>query len=75
MSNYYGIKNIKEAIDYLKNEILRIRLVEISQALLDLEKEEDDNIHDFMGYPDDLKLRACMTLFKQAEEISGTNCS
>ena len=74
MSNHYGIKNMEEAIDYLKNEILRKRLVEISQALLDLDEEEDDNIHDIMGYPDDLKLRSCMTLFKQAEEISGIDC-
>ena len=73
MSTYYGIKNIEEAIDYLKNEILKKRLIEISQALLDLD-EEDDDIREIMGYPDDLKLRSSMTLFKKAEEFSGIDC-
>ena len=73
MANHYGIKNIEEAIDYLKHEILRKRLVEISQALLDLDEEEDD-IREIMGFPDDLKLRSSMTLFKKAAELSNIDC-
>ena len=73
MATYYGIKNIEEAIDYLKNEILRKRLIEISQALLDLD-EEDDDIREIMGFPDDLKLRSSMTLFKKAAELSNIDC-
>ena len=73
MAIHYGIKNIEEAIDYLKNEILRKRLIEISQALLDLD-EEDDDISEIMGYPDGLKLRSSMTLFKKAVELSNIDC-
>ena len=68
MANFYGIDNIEEAIEYLHNETLSNRLIEISKALLEL--EDDSNIKDIMGYPDDLKLRSCMTLFKKAEELS-----
>ena len=71
VSQYYGIKNIEEAIEYLNNEILRNRLIEISQALLDL---EDVDIHKVMGSPDDLKLKSSMTLFKKAEELSDIKC-
>ena len=73
MAKEYAIKNIEEAIEYLNNDILKNRLVEISQALLDLE-EDKDNIREIMGYPDDLKLRSSMTLFKKAEESSEIKC-
>ncbi len=73
MAKEYAIKNIEEAIEYLNNDILKNRLVEISQALLDLE-EDKDNIREIMGYPDDLKLRSSMTLFKKAEELSEIKC-
>jgi uncharacterized protein (DUF1810 family) len=68
-AQYYGIKNIEEAIEYLNNEILGTRLVEISQALLEL--DDDTNINEVMGYPDNLKLKSSMTLFKKASEESG----
>ena len=67
MSKIYGIKNIEEAIEYLRNDILKNRLVEISQALLEL---EENNIQAIIGYPDDLKLRSSKTLFKKVEEAS-----
>lgn len=71
MSKKYGIKNIEEAIEYLNNEILRNRLLEISQALLNLGEVD---IHEVMGFPDDLKLKSSMTLFKKAEELSDIKC-
>ncbi|MCD8300031.1 MAG: DUF1810 domain-containing protein [Clostridiales bacterium] len=61
MSDYYGIADLEEAQEYMENETLRSHLIEISEALLCLEKQ---NIEDIMGYPDDLKLRSCMTLFQ-----------
>lgn len=70
-SEKYAIKNIEEAIEYLHNEILRNRLIEISQALLNL---EEGDIKTIMGFPDNLKLRSSMTLFKKAEEISNIGC-
>ena len=67
MSKNYAIENIDEAIEYLNNDILRTRLMEICQALLDLGKVD---INQVMGFPDDLKLKSCMTLFKEAEAKS-----
>ena len=66
-AQYYAIKDREEAEDYLKNDLLRERLVEISEALLKL---ESNDAGDVMGYPDDLKLRSSMTLFHEvAPEI------
>ena len=73
ISNKYGIKNIEEAIEFLKNEKLRKNLIEISQVLLD--KEEGTDIKEIMGFPDNLKLKSSMTLFKVAEEESEINCN
>ena len=62
-AQYYAI----EAEEYLKNDLLREHLVEISEALLLL---ESNDAGDVMGYPDDLKLRSSMTLFHEvAPEI------
>ena len=66
-SQYYGIDNIEEAIAYLNNDILKSRLIEITNALLEL---EDVDIKEVMGFPDNLKLKSSMTLFKKAEELS-----
>ena len=59
-AKYYGIKDEKEAKDYINNQYLKNHLVEISNELLKLSNAD---ISDIMGYPDDLKLRSCMTLF------------
>ena len=44
---------------YWNDPALSAHLVEISSALLEL----DGSIEAIMGYPDNLKLRSCMTLF------------
>ena len=62
-AQYYSIKDLDEAKEYLKNEILRSRLIEISSELLKL----NDSIDNIMGYPDNLKLCSCMTLFYEAD--------
>ena len=61
-AQYYAIKDRQEAEEYLKNDLLRDRLVEISEALLQLESNDAGEV---MGYPDDLKLRSSMTLFHE----------
>ncbi|MBR2215963.1 MAG: DUF1810 domain-containing protein [Selenomonadaceae bacterium] len=66
-AKYYGIADLGEAKAYLANDTLRQHLIEISGALLDL-KETD--ITAIMGFPDDLKLRSCMTLFHMADAKS-----
>ena len=64
MNKKYSLKDIEEAKAYLENETLKSRLIEITQALLDL---EDADIHEVMSI-DDCKLKSSMTLFKIVEE-------
>ena len=61
MSQLYGIENIDEAREYLANPVLGTRLVEISEALLNL--QENDPAVVMGGSPDDMKLQSSMTLF------------
>ena len=64
-AQHYGIENLDEAKEYLANEILRARLLEITQALLEL---KNNDIEYIMGSAvDKLKLRSSMTLFHLAE--------
>ena len=63
MAKQYEIVNLDEAKAYMENEYLRNNLIEISQALLDC---GNDDIGDIMGFPDNLKLCSCMTLFELA---------
>ena len=60
MDREYSIKSIKESLEYINNKILWKRLVDITKLLL---KIEHNDIREVMWYPDDLKLRSCMTLF------------
>ena len=59
MAMYYEIQSKSEAIEYWNDPVLRSHMVEICQELLKLE----GSIDWIMGYPDNLKLRSCMTLF------------
>lgn len=59
----YGIKGMGEAEAYLSDEVLRARLIEISQAVLELNAQDPVAV---MGHIDALKLRSCMTLFSLA---------
>ena len=63
-AKFYGIVDLDEARAYLANNLLRTRLIEISQAMLDLSSRD---IKDIMDYPDNLKLCSSMTLFHLAE--------
>lgn len=60
MSQLYEFKNFDEARLYIKNDILRTRLLEITQVVYDLDAQDIEYV---MGYPDHLKLCSCMTLF------------
>lgn len=62
ISRFYGIEGMAEAKAYMQDELLKKRLVEISNALLSLECSDAGEV---MGYPDDLKLKSCMTLFAE----------
>lgn len=62
-AQYYGIRDLEQAMDYMAHPVLGPRLVEISRALLELESSNPSSV---MGCPDDLKLCSCMTLFELA---------
>ncbi len=64
-SRLYSIKNKVEAEEYLNHLVLGKRLIEISNALLDL---DTDDAHSIFGSPDDLKLKSSMTLFASLPE-------
>lgn len=64
ISQYYSVQSLQEARDYMADETLGSRLVEISNALLSLDTSDP---HRVFGSPDDMKLRSCMTLFEAAD--------
>ena len=62
-SNYYAIANIEEAKEYMCNPVLKAHMLEICEALLQLNNKDANKI---FGYPDNLKLKSSMTLFETA---------
>ncbi len=67
-AKYYGLDGRGEAEAYLKDDVLRTRLIEISEALLSLDSSDPLEV---MGYPDNLKLRSSMTLFALVSPETG----
>jgi uncharacterized protein (DUF1810 family) len=60
MTKFYSIKSIAEARAYLDHPILGPRLLECAEAMVLLEGRSATEI---LGFPDDLKMRSCATLF------------
>lgn len=67
MSEYYGIKDLEEAKAYLQHPVLEKRLIEITEQLLQVASNDAEEI---MGFPDNLKLQSCMTLFDYVSSSS-----
>lgn len=63
MARRYAIMSLDEARAFLSDPYLGGNLHEISAALLALETNDPGEVFD---WPDDLKLRSCMTLFALA---------
>ena len=59
-AKYYSIKNIEEAKEYVTHPVLGKRLLECSNIILNMNSKTADDI---FGYPDNMKLKSCMTLF------------
>ena len=59
---HYAIRSQEEAEAYVQHPILGPRLIECAEAVLALEGKSASEV---FGYPDDLKLRSCATLFAQ----------
>ena len=64
-AQYYAIESLGEAAAFLHDPCLGGHLTEISEALLTL---PTDDAGEVFGYPDNLKLRSCMTLFAKVED-------
>lgn len=62
-SKQFAIKGIEEARAYLDHPVLGPRLLECAEAVLALEGKSAAEV---FGYPDDLKLKSCATLFAAA---------
>ena len=59
-SQHYAVKSAAEAVAYLNDPVLGMRLVECADAVLRIEGRSAQQI---FGCPDDLKLKSCATLF------------
>lgn len=60
MAKRYAIRDLAEAEAYLRHPVLGPRLIECAEAALAIEGKSATEV---FGYPDDLKLRSCATLF------------
>jgi uncharacterized protein (DUF1810 family) len=69
-SQHYGLSGLDEAKAYLAHPVLGALLLECVETLLAL--PEDLSASDIFGYPDDLKLRSCATLFAAADSRPGS---
>jgi uncharacterized protein (DUF1810 family) len=63
MARAFGIASLAEARAYLAHPLLGPRLRQCAGTLATL---EGNDAREVMGYPDDLKLRSCLTLFAAA---------
>lgn len=66
-AKFYAIKNKAEAKEFLAHPTLGNRLIEISNALLEIEGKTANQI---FGSPDDVKLKSSMTLFAALDETN-----
>jgi len=64
MNDRYAVRSLEEARAYLADPLLYDHLVECCDLLLAHSSQPIDRI---MGYPDNLKLKSSMTLFKLAD--------
>ena len=60
-SQYYGIEDAKEAEKYWEHPVLRKRLLDITDALI--EQKHNNTISEIFGSIDARKVKSCMTLF------------
>lgn len=64
ISQFYGVDGREEAKAYIAHPILRERLVEISEAVLNNEK----SVYEIFGN-DAIKVRSCILLFESVCDI------
>ena len=59
-SQRYSVKSVSEAKAFLAHPVLGPRLLECAEAAV---RVDGRSATDIFGYPDDMKLRSCATLF------------
>ena len=64
-AHYFAIKSREEAQQYLAHPVLGARLHECTEAVIGV---PGASISEILGFPDDLKFRSSMTLFKEMSE-------
>jgi len=64
-ARFYAINHLEEARQYWLHPLLGARLAECSKLVLGI---RDRTVSEIFAYPDDLKLRSCMTLFERVAE-------
>lgn len=65
-TQYYGLKNIREAKEYINNQITGKYLVYITRKALVCMKDKNKTLHEVFGPIDKNKFLSCMTLFYYA---------
>jgi uncharacterized protein (DUF1810 family) len=62
-AQHYAIRDLDQAKRYLADSILGPRLRQVVRLLID---QKEKSAFEILGSPDDLKLRSCLTLFREA---------
>jgi uncharacterized protein (DUF1810 family) len=68
MARHFGIASRDEAVAYLAHPVLGPRLREDVELVLAVQGR---TAHEIFGSPDDLKLRSCLTLFREVGGVDG----
>ncbi len=68
MARRFGVISRAEAAAYLAHPILGVRLRACVERVLGV---DDLSAHEIFGSPDDLKLRSCLTLFREVDAPNG----
>jgi uncharacterized protein (DUF1810 family) len=68
MARHFGIASRDEAVAYLAHPVLGARLRECVELVLAVRGR---TAHEIFGSPDDLKLRSCLTLFREVDGADG----
>src|SRR5947207_8636369 len=63
MAQHYAIHDLDQAKRYLTDSILGPRLRQVVKLLID---QKGKSAFEILGSPDDLKLRSCLTVFREA---------
>lgn len=63
-ARYYAIQDLEEAKAYLAHPVLGPRLQKMLQVILE---QPNADLSSLMGFPDDLKLISCVSLFQAAD--------